>query len=199
MTRVAAPRLLLASASPRRRELLGRLVPAFTVVPADVDESTRAGESAQAYVRRLAEEKAVAIHRGEAAAFVLAADTSVVLGERILGKPVDDADACAMLELLSGTTHVVMTGVAVVTPTGATHAAVETTRVTFRPVPRSELEAYVASGEGRDKAGSYASQAGGAAFISRLEGCPTNVIGLPLVKTRELLLSAGYFQGGARP
>jgi len=185
-------RLVLASASPRRRELLSALGLSFDVVPADVDESVRPGEAPDTYVLRLAREKAAATARSHPAALSLAADTSVVVDGEILGKPGDDAAlGRAMLQRLSGRTHEVWTGVAAHGPAGVFDVGV-CTRVTFRAISAEEIGWYVAGGEGHDKAGGYAVQGRAGAFVSAVEGSPSNVIGLPLSQTAELLQRAGY-------
>jgi septum formation protein len=186
-----ATRLVLASASPRRRELLARLGLEFEVRPADADETPLAGETPEAMVLRLALAKARAAARpGEAA---LGADTVVAVDGVLLGKPADDADARRMLAALSGRAHEVWTGVAVVeVPSGAggrrrERARACRTEVVFRSLSAAEIDAYVASGEPRDKAGAYAIQGGAAAFVARVEGDFTNVVGLPLPLVEELL------------
>ncbi len=186
--------LVLASASPRRRQLLEPFV-AFEVCPADLDESPRPGEAPRAYVQRLAVDKAkaVAVH-GDAAAVVLAADTSLDVDGRIVGKPVDADDARAILLALSGRTHLVHTGVAI----GEEVFAV-TTRVRFVPLSISAIDWYIATGEPFDVAGAYAIQGRGAAFVAAIEGSFTNVVGLPLAETLAALSRAGVaVAGGAR-
>ncbi len=184
-------RLVLASASPRRAELLGHLGVPFEVRPADLDESVLSGEGAQAYVGRLAAAKARAVAAANADAVVLAADTSVVIDERILGKPgADVALGQSMLRELSGRVHQVMTGVAVAR--GAQLAVqVVITEVQVRALTEEEIAWYVATGEGRDKAGGYALQGKAGLFITRLDGSASNVIGLPLVETVALLAQIG--------
>lgn len=180
--------LILASASPRRRELLSHLGVAFEVRAADIDETVRPGERASAYVERLAREKSVARGEGQV---VLAADTSVVLDEAILGKPGTDARLGAqMLRSLSGRAHQVMTGLAVRGANGVESRVVVST-VHFRPLSDAEIAWYVQTGEGSDKAGGYALQGRAGAFITRVDGSPSNVIGLPLADTVELLRRAG--------
>lgn len=187
-------KLILASASPRRAEILRNAGFDFEVLPAEVDESVRPRESAAEYVRRLAEEKArAAAHRLAAkfkrdSAMVIAADTTVVLEEEILGKPASADDARATLRHLSGKTHDVLTGLAVLPlrDTGI-RLAVESTRVTFARMTAHEIEDYMASGEPFDKAGAYAIQARGGKFITRIEGCYFNVMGLPLARLYSIL------------
>ncbi len=189
----ALPPLVLASASPRRRELLSRLGLPFVVRPADADETPLPGESPRALVIRLALVKARQVARpGEVA---LGADTVVALAGRVLGKPADDAEATAMLRRLSGREHEVWTGVALVAPGGdgeppRERAAACLTKVAFRALSAAEIAAYVASGEPRDKAGAYGIQGGAAAFVSGLDGEHSNVVGLPLPLVGELL--AGF-------
>lgn len=187
-------KLILASASPRRAEILRNAGFDFEILPTRVDESVRQGESAKDYVCRLAEEKARAAMREIPAnsdrdsAVIVAADTTVVLGSEILGKPTPAEDAGAMLRRLSGRTHEVLTGLAVLPLAGSEiQIAVETTRVTFAPMSGREIEDYVASGEAFDKAGAYAIQGRGGKFITRIEGCYFNVMGLPLARLYSML------------
>jgi septum formation protein len=184
--------LILASASPRRRELLVQARYAFEVEAADVDESLRQGESPAAYVLRLAEEKARAVlsrHRDETNLIVLGADTTVVLDNEILGKPADAADAKRMLSSLSGRTHQLLTGIAAATRAGIT-SAVESTDVTFSEIPEAELDLYCATSEPLDKAGAYGIQGYAARWIPRIDGCYFNVMGLPIARTVELINDA---------
>jgi septum formation protein len=185
------PRLVLASGSPRRRELLERLGLSFEVQPADVDESPRYDEDPRTYVLRLAREKAERVAMGRRAVVVLAADTAVVLGEEILGKPGDEHEAEAMLSRLSGRHHRVLTGVAVAGAAGLNAVAVET-RVRLRALSAEEIRWYVRTGEPLDKAGAYGIQGIGGAFVREIEGSASNVVGLPLAETLELLASTGY-------
>jgi septum formation protein len=179
--------LVLASASPRRKELLAQAGYIFTVRPARIPEDPRPGESPIAYVVRLAREKAEAIYSQLSAQesdadhlLVLGADTTVVApnGE-ILGKPVDAADAARMLRLLAGATHQVVTGVALVSP-GSLETAAEVTHVTMLTLSESEIAGYIATGEPADKAGAYAIQGHAASWIPRIQGCYFNVVGLPI-------------------
>jgi septum formation protein len=182
--------LVLASASPRRRELLAQAGYTFTVAPAHIPEEPRPGESPIAYVVRLAREKAEAVFHSQMEAqkaasetdplLVLGADTTVVApsGE-ILGKPVAATDAARMLRLLSGVTHQVITGVAVVAADSVETAA-EVTHVTMLTLSESEIAEYIASGEPADKAGAYAIQGRAARWIPRVHGCYFNVVGLPI-------------------
>lgn len=179
---------MLASSSPRRRELLGILGIPFLVQHADIDESVRPGESPTTYVARLAREKAQTVARSHPGAPVLGADTTVILGDDILAKPVDADDARRMLRALSGKMHHVTTGVCLVVDEHA-HDHVETTTVFMRPVPEPEIEAYIATGEPMDKAGAYAIQGGAAKWIYRIEGDYFNVMGLPVAAVWALLQS----------
>lgn len=183
--------LVLASASPRRRELLTLAGLDFTVEPSSIPEELKAGESPVAYVVRLAREKAQAVlaRHGEPV-LVLGADTTVVAptGE-ILGKPENAADAARMLHLLSGVTHQVITGVALVSHSGVETAA-EVTHVTMLTLSDEEIAAYIASGEPFDKAGAYAIQGRAARWIPRIHGCYFNVVGLPLALVASMLEGA---------
>ncbi|MBB5065135.1 nucleoside triphosphate pyrophosphatase [Granulicella mallensis] len=178
--------LILASASPRRRELLAQAGFTFEVRAADIDESRHAGELPKDYVRRLALEKAQAIAARNPGAVVLGADTTVVLEGEVLNKPADRADAERMLRLLSGRTHQVHTGLAVVGALGH-QSHVETTDVVFRVIAEDELAAYLASGDPMDKAGAYGIQGYAARWIPRIEGDYFNVVGLPLAAVVRLL------------
>ncbi len=188
---MTAQRLILASASPRRKELLSLLGVAFEVMAADVDESVLPGELPRAYVERLARSKALKIGALDRDALALAADTSVVVDSQILGKPGhDEAAGLAMLKLLSGRSHLVMTGIAVASGRRVESQVIETT-VEFRELSDSEMRWYVKSGEGADKAGGYGLQARAGAFITSLHGSSTSVIGLPLAETALLLQRSG--------
>jgi septum formation protein len=185
--------LILASASPRRLELLRSIGLSFTVEAADVDETEHDGEDAVRYVERVARAKAdeIAVRRRSLDGLVvLAADTTVDVDGAILAKPVDDDDARWMLRLMSGRTHFVHTAV-VCQHSGGTSAETVTTGVTFAPVTDDEIEWYIALGEHRDKAGAYGMQGAAGAFVERLDGSPTNVIGLPLAQTLRLLRASG--------
>ncbi|GGG67576.1 Maf family protein [Edaphobacter dinghuensis] len=188
--------LILASASPRRRELLTQAGVSFTVEAADLNEDRLPEEAAAAYVQRLAVEKAQAVWARHAAddsdadpLIVLGADTAVVSEGNILGKPANAADARRMLQLLSGRTHAVLTGLAAVTRKGV-KSEVEITQVTFNVIHDEEIDEYVASGEPLDKAGAYAIQGYAARWIPRIEGCYFNVVGLPIACTIALLAEA---------
>jgi len=185
------PRLVLASSSPRRADMLRRLGLDFEVRPPEVDESARPGETAEVLVERLAREKAAAVCRdGELA---VAADTVVVLDGEVLGKPVDDADAARMLRGLAGRGHDVLTGVAVLAGgDGRLATAVERTRVTFAPMSAQEIDWYVRSGEPRDKAGAYGIHGLAALFVDAVDGNYANVVGLPLPLLYRLARSLGH-------
>ena len=181
---------MLASASPRRIELLAQIgVLPDAIVPADIDESPRKDEAPRAYVARMAAEKAAAVAAVEPGV-VLAADTTVVAGRRILGKPVDPAEAAAFLRLLSGRRHRVMTAVTVMADGRARHRLVETT-LRLRPLSEAEIRAYVAGGDWRGKAGGYGIQGPAAAFVPWMQGSFTAVVGLPLAETAVLLAACG--------
>jgi septum formation protein len=199
---IAIVRLVLASASPRRADLLRAAGYDFDIVGTDVDESIRPGETPEIYVRRLAAEKSAAaqglaeaghyatrpVKGGDAELVILGADTAVVVDGEILGKPFDDDQAAAMLRLLSGRRHMVVTGVSL--RQGAYEVGhVEQTSVYFRTLSADEVAWYVASGEGRDKAGAYAIQGLAARFVPRIEGSYSNVVGLPVAAVAELLTS----------
>ena len=188
--------LILASASPRRHELLTQAGLTFTAEAADLNEDLLPNEAAAAYVQRLAEEKAQAVwnaHRASDTAenplVVLGADTCVVVEGQILGKPTDSADARRMLELLSGRTHAVLTGIAAITAK-RTVRDLDITQVTFNVITDSEIGRYISSGEPLDKAGAYAIQGYAARWIPRIEGCYFNVVGLPIARTITLLAQA---------
>ena len=186
-----APLLCLASASPRRRELLAQIGVAHTTAAANIDESVLAGEAAADYVLRMARAKALAV-RGHAGALpVLGAETSVVLDGVICGKPASAADGLAMLGRLSGRTHTVLTAVALAVPGSVPASRLSSSEVSFRKLSHAECLAYWESGEPRDKAGGYAVQGRAAVFIERLNGSYSGVMGLPLFETAELLRAAG--------
>lgn len=190
--------IYLASGSPRRRELLRQIGVSFRVIGAELDETARSGESAAAYVSRLAEAKAAVGWEGSRelrggdlrGGPVLAADTAVVLEGEILGKPADMSDAIAMLLKLSGRAHQVLTAVALRT-VGGLEVRVSRSSVTFRSIDPGEARAYWDTGEPRDKAGAYAIQGYAAVFIADLQGSYSGVMGLPLFETAELLKAAG--------
>ncbi len=188
--------LVLASGSPRRRELLSMAGLRFAVRPADIDETPLPDEAPTNYVRRLSIEKAAASMNSPLASpteLVLAADTTVEAKGEILEKPLDADDAYRMLRMLSGRSHLVHTGVTVSAPvTGARRSStiVVTTKVTFADLDDAAIDWYLGTGEALDKAGAYGIQGGAAAFVERIEGSVTNVIGLPLAETLTLLRSA---------
>jgi septum formation protein len=185
------PSIILASASPRRAELLQQIGLKFSVRPADIDETAEVDETPQHYVERLAREKALAVAKSAPQCLVLGSDTSVVLDGRILGKPTDAADARETLARLSGATHQVMTAVALAND-GQCQSVLVTTEVCFRDLSSEEIDAYVASGEPMDKAGSYGIQGLGGIFVNELRGSYSAVVGLPLQETAALLAGAGY-------
>jgi septum formation protein len=187
------PILVLASASPRRLELLAQIgiVPDM-VDPADVDETPLPRELPAAYVMRLARAKAAAAGPRHPGAFVLAADTVVACGRRILGKPADEAAARAFLELLSGRRHRIYCGVAVVDPNGRIATRRVVSQVAFKRLSASEIAGYLATGEWRGKAGGYAIQGRAAIFAPWIAGSYSNIVGLPLYETAQLLAGLGY-------
>ncbi len=182
-------KVVLASASPRRHELLSQIGVNFTVRAPDIDESPIEGESPVAYVCRLASAKAAAVHAASDE-LVIAADTTVEIDGAILGKPRDEADAASMLRRLSGRTHRVHTGVAI-SLGGQQHVDICTTLVTFVTLDEATIQWYVATGEPLGKAGSYAVQGAGAVLVSRVEGSVSNVIGLPLHLAIDLARCSG--------
>lgn len=189
--------LILASASPRRRELLAQAGYSFTVSPAHIPEDPLPGENPIAYVTRLAREKAEAVFAMLSSKspaplqVVLGADTTVTIDGHILGKPADASDAARMLRLLSGRTHRVITGVALATARG-TETAAEVTAVRFLTLSDDEIASYVATAEPLDKAGAYAIQGHAARWIPRIEGCYFNVVGLPIALVATMLHAAGF-------
>jgi septum formation protein len=198
--------IYLASASPRRRELLGQIGVPFQVLAIEVDESIGRAEAPSEYVSRLAQAKAQAglelcRAKGLPPRPVLAADTAVVLGGEIMGKPKDVEDGLSMIMRLSGRTHEVLTGLALATETG-TRAALSSSAVRFRDITRDEAREYWSTGEPKDKAGGYAIQGCGAVFVADLKGSYSGVMGLPLFETARFLQAAGVprwvLAGGAR-
>jgi MAF protein len=187
---MSIPRVILASASPRRRELLSLVGIPHVVEPADIDESYRDGEEAPEHAERLAREKAAAIAGRHTDAVVIAADTIVLIDGLVLGKPRDEADAERMLAMLGGQTHVVLTAVAVAYH-GELRSGVESVRVTFRSLARERIRAYIATGEPMDKAGSYGIQGYGATLVERIDGDYFAVMGLALARMTELLEDLG--------
>ena len=184
------PVLRLASASPRRRQLLDLIGVPHVITPADIDETPHASEAADEYVMRLAREKAEAIWALHQDLPVLAADTTVVVNQEILGKPESEADAAAMLGKLSGREHLVHTGVALRTGPSV-KVGISTTQVWFESLTPAQIHAYWASGEPQGKAGAYAIQGLGAVFVSNIAGSYTGVMGLPLFETAQMLRHAG--------
>jgi septum formation protein len=188
-------RIILASNSPRRRELLDAIGIDFEVMPADVDESMETGETVGDHAMRLASQKAWAISAREPGAVVVGADTIVVVDGAVLGKPEDETDAARMLGLLSGGRHEVLTGIAVITPgSQEAYAQVVRTAVEMRALDSREIEAYVATGEPMDKAGAYAIQGMASAFVMRVEGSYSNVVGLPTAELISLLMTLGVVE-----
>ena len=186
-----SPRVVLASSSPRRRELLALIGIAHEVRPADIDESALPDETAEAHCERLAREKALALASGAGdGALVIGSDTIVVVDGRILGKPRDEQDAMRMLRLLSGRSHVVLTAVAVVRH-GRVESGVERVSVTFRPLDDSEIAAYIATREPMDKAGAYGIQGFGATIVERIDGDYFAVMGLALTRLVRLMARVG--------
>jgi septum formation protein len=181
--------LILASASPRRAELLRQAGIDFVVMPADVDERVRAGESPEPYVRRVSEAKARVVVARVPGAIVLSADTTVVVDGEILGKPRDAAEAGRMLRALSGRTHEVLTAVTFADPDSSSGLDIrlERTAVEFAPMTEAEIEWYVATGEPMDKAGAYAIQGLASRFVTRIAGSYSNVVGLPVALVHRLL------------
>lgn len=185
--------LILASASPRRRELLAQIgIVPDAILAADLDESQRKDETPRQLAHRLAVDKAHAVAALRPGAFVLAADTVVCVGRRLLDKAHDDNDVAACLKLLSGRGHRVHTGIALVRPDGQLSSRVVETRLTFKVLTPAEIDAYVTCGEGVGKAGGYGIQGRAGAYVTHLVGSFTSVIGLPVYETRCLLEGAGY-------
>ena len=186
-------RLILASASPRRIDLLARIgVAPDAVDPADIDERPAKGELPRAHAARLAAAKAAAVALRHPGALVLAADTVVAAGRRILPKPTEEGEARACLALLSGRRHRVHTAVTLVGGDGVARHRLSTSILAFKPLTAAEIAAYLATGEWRGKAGGYAIQGRAEAFVRFLSGSHSGVVGLPLFETRALLAAAGY-------
>jgi septum formation protein len=186
-------RLILASASPRRLDLLARIgVTPDAVIPADIDERVAKGELPRDHARRLAREKAEAIAADEPDALVLAADTVVAVGRRILPKVEDEATLRACMRLLSGRRHRVLTGVALALPDGGIRERLVETMIAIKRLSTQEMDYYASHGEWRGKAGGYALQGYGEVYVRHIAGSYSNVVGLPLAETRVLLKSAGY-------
>ena len=190
----SAPSLILGSASPRRRELLARLgVELSGIAAADIDETPQRSELPRPYALRMAREKAAAVDGG--ASFVLAGDTVVACGRRILPKAEDEATARECLELLSGRRHRVLSAIALKYPDGTQHERLSETIVRFKRLSGAEIEAYIAGGEWRGKAGGYAIQGSAEGLIAWIQGSHSGVMGLPLFETRALLKAAGFALG----
>ena len=188
---MSSPKLILASASPRRRELIARLgVTPDAIAPADIDETPHKAELPRDYAKRMAREKAQAAASDEG--FVLAGDTVVAAGRRILPKAEDEATARKCLELLSGRRHRVLSAIALCAPDGAMRERLSETVVLFKRLSAEEIDAYLASGEWDGKAGGYAIQGIAEGLISRIQGSHSGVVGLPLYETRALLKAAGF-------
>ena len=186
-------RLVLASASPRRLDLLRQIgLEPDAVDPPDIDEAPLKDETTRRLVQRLAREKAAAVAARHSQAYILAADTLVAVGRRILAKPKDEADARRMLNLLSGRAHRVLTGVAVIAPDGRTADRVSESRLHFKRLTSGEIAAHIASGDWRDAAGAYKIHKGAGAFVIALQGSYTGVVGLPLYETKALLEGLGF-------
>lgn len=184
-------RLILASASPRRRELLARLgIEPARVVHADIDETPRKAEVPRAYAARMAREKALAA--ADPAAHVLAGDTVVAVGRRILAKAEDEATARTCLELLSGRRHRVLSAIALLAPDGTLRERLSETQVRFKRLSENEVRAYLAGGDWHGKAGGYAIQGSAEGLIAWISGSHSGVVGLPLFEARALLVSAGF-------
>lgn len=185
-------RLILASASPRRRELLRAVGVPFRVVPSRIEEIPRKGESPMRFVRRAAREKGEEVAARNLSAFILSADTIVVANGRILGKPADRKEGRRMLSLLAGRVHLVHTAACLLRADGGYRDGLcVTTRVRFRSLTGEEISAYLRTGESDDKAGAYAAQGAGNLLIDRISGSFTNVIGLPMTQTLAMLARAG--------
>ena len=188
------PKIVLASASPRRVEILTSVGWPFEKLPADIDESEILGETAEDYVTRLAREKAIAVAVLRPNEIVLGADTTVVVDGEILGKPVDIEDAMRMLRILSGRSHFVLTGIAAAF-NREVESALERTRVDFREMSEDEVAFLAERGEPLDKAGAYAVQAQAALFIKGIEGDYWNVVGLPIGRVYRLVMSSSVARG----
>lgn len=185
-------KFILASSSPRRRELLASIGLDFEIIPSHVPEEHQKGEAPEEYVARLSREKAAAIAEKHPDRWIIAADTTVLLGEQLLEKPMDRADAARMLSTIAGRTHVVYTGVTVEHARRGWHdTRVAESEVRMLPLSAKEIEWYVGTGEPLDKAGAYAVQGIGAMFIESIHGSYTNVVGLPLAMLFQMLRKAG--------
>lgn len=187
---MSAPTLTLASASPRRRELIARLgITPDAIAPAEIDETPFNRELPRDYARRMAQEKALALH---SSGYVLAGDTVVAVGRRILPKAEDETAARQCLKLLSGRRHRVLSAIALKSPDGALHEKLSETIVRFKRLSEDEISSYLASGEWDGKAGGYAIQGAAEGLIAWIQGSHSGVVGLPLYETRALLKAAGF-------
>jgi septum formation protein len=185
-------KFILASSSPRRRELLASIGVDFDVMPSNVPEVHREGEAPEEYVARLSRDKANALSQAHPSRWVIAADTTVFLADRLLEKPADGADAARMLATIAGQTHIVYTGVTLEHAESGYHETrVAETEVRMLPLSSSDIEWYVGTGEPLDKAGAYAAQGVGAVFIDSIHGSYSNVVGLPLATLFQMLRRAG--------
>ncbi|WP_169567602.1 Maf family protein [Sneathiella limimaris] len=188
-----SPLLILASASPRRKELLLQIgITPDQIDPADIDETPGGDEQPRPYAERLAREKAAAVMERHKGAYLLAADTVVAVGRRILGKAANEAEAKGFLSLLSGRAHKVHTGLSLITPDGQQITKSVTSAVKFKPLDSFEIDCYLKSGEWQGKAGAYAIQGLGSLFIRQIQGSYSNVVGLPLQETGALLSGNGF-------
>src|SRR5947209_16391042 len=190
---LARPKLILASASPRRQELLREAGISFEVYPAHIPEVRNLQEAPVDYALRLAQEKALKIAEQFPQDYVLGADTIVVVDEQVLEKPQDDADAARMLRMLSGRAHQVTTAVCLIAPQKRIDTRTCTTQVYFRQLEEQEIQEYIAGREPMDKAGAYAIQGGAARWVIRMEGDYSNVVGLPLPTVTAMLRTSGFF------
>ena len=192
----ASPDFILASASPRRVDLLRQIgIEPDQILPAEIDETSLKNEKPRALVARLASAKAAAIAKDHSGAFVLAADTVVACGRRIMPKAGTPEEARAFLKLLSGRRHRVIGGISIIAPDGSMRNRIVETSVTFKRLSKEELDFYLASEEWQDKAGAYAIQGLAARFVQALNGSYSNVVGLPLFETTQLLNGLGYNLG----
>lgn len=188
---IELPKIILASASPRRAEILRTVGWPFEALPVDIDETRRAGENAVDYVQRLAREKGTAAAVRKPASMIIAADTTVTIDDHILEKPTDESDAVRMLQLLNNRWHRVLTGIAIINPeTSRTIVAHEETEVRFAAMSDEEIDWYVRTGEPMDKAGAYAIQGLGARFIAEIKGDFFNVVGLPVRLVYEMFVES---------
>lgn len=191
-------RLILASASPRRKELLAQLgVVPDEIISADIDETPLKSELPRALVARLAASKAAHVAKAHKEAYVLAADTIVACGRRILGKAADEQEEARFLNLLSGRRHTVLTGVALVTPEGDCISRISETKVSFKRLSSYEMNDYIAGGDWKGKAGGYGIQGYADCFVKSINGSYSNVVGLPLYDTMQILNGTGYLKSSS--